>query len=45
VGVFDSNLRDEIEDFSFFVPWDIERNTPMVTVDITGVFLDTLWIA
>jgi hypothetical protein len=45
VGVFDSNLRDEIEDFSFFVPWDIERNTPRVTVDITGVFLDTLWIA
>ena len=45
VRVFDSNLHDEIEDFSFFVPWDIERNTPRVTVDITGVFLDTLWIA
>ena len=45
VRVFDSNLRDEIEDFSFFVPWDIERNTPRVTVDITGVFLDTMWIA
>jgi GNAT superfamily N-acetyltransferase len=42
---FDSNLREEIEDLTFFVPWDIEKNMPRVTVDVTGVSLDTVWIA
>ena len=35
----------EIEDLTFFVPWDFESNMPKVTVDVSGVFLDTLWIA
>jgi len=35
----------EIEDLTFFVPWDFENNMPKVTVDVSGVFLDTLWIA
>ena len=43
--VFHSKLSDEIEDLTFFVPWDIERNIPKVTVDVTGIFLDTLWVA
>lgn len=43
--VFGSNFREEIEDLTFFVPWDIERNIPKVTVDISGVSLNTLWIA
>jgi GNAT superfamily N-acetyltransferase len=43
--VFDSNFREEIEDLAFFVPWDIERNIPKVTVDISGVSLDTTWIS
>ena len=42
---FDSSLREEIEDLTFFVPWDLERNIPKVTVDIAGVSLDTMWIA
>jgi len=42
---FDSSLREAIEDLAFFVPWDLERNIPKVTVDISGVSLDTLWIA
>lgn len=42
---FDSNLRDEIEDLTFFTPWDFERNIPRIHVDISGVSLDTLWIA
>ncbi len=40
-----SRLREEIEDFTFFVPWDLEKNTPRICVDISGVSLDTLWIA
>jgi GNAT superfamily N-acetyltransferase len=35
----------EIEDVTFFVPWDFEKNMPKVTVDVSGVFLDNLWIA
>jgi len=35
----------EIEDVTFFVPWDFEKNMPKITVDVSGVFLDTLWIA
>jgi len=35
----------EIEDLTFFVPWDFEMNMPKVTVDVAGVFFDTLWIA
>jgi GNAT superfamily N-acetyltransferase len=42
---FDSHLREEIEELAFFVPWDLERNIPKVTADITGVSLDTMWIA
>ena len=42
---FDSRLREEIEDLTFFVPWDLERNIPKVTVDIAGVSLNTMWIA
>ncbi|MFB0506177.1 MAG: GNAT family N-acetyltransferase [Thermodesulfobacteriota bacterium] len=42
---FDSSLREEIEDLTFFVPWDLERNIPKVTVDSAGVSLDTMWIA
>jgi len=42
---FDSSLREEIEDLVFFVPWDLERNIPKLTVNIAGVSLDTIWIA
>jgi GNAT superfamily N-acetyltransferase len=42
---FDLSLREEIEDFTYFVPWDIERNIPRIAVNILGVSLDTVWIA
>jgi len=42
---FDPGLLEEIEDLAFFIPWDLERNMPRVTVDTRGVLLDTLWIA
>jgi len=45
VKVFDSTFREEVEDLTFFVPWDLERNMPRVTVDTASVYLDTLWIA
>jgi len=40
-----SDLSEEIEDLTFFVPWDLERNIPRIHVDISGISLDTLWIA
>jgi GNAT superfamily N-acetyltransferase len=42
---FHSGLSEEIEDLTFFVPWDLERNIPRIHVDISGISLDTLWIA
>ena len=45
VKAFDLSLREEIEDLTFFVPWDIERNIPRIAVQILGVSLDTVWIA
>jgi len=42
---FHSDLSEEIEDLTFFVPWDLERNIPRIHVDISGISLDTLWIA
>ncbi len=43
--MFDKGLRGEIEDLAFFIPWDIERNFPILNVDTTGVSLNTVWIA
>lgn len=43
--LFDSSFLEEIGDLAFFISWDIERNIPRVHVDISGVSLDTLWIA
>jgi GNAT superfamily N-acetyltransferase len=41
----DSSFREEIEELAYFVPWDVERNIPKIPVDISGVSLDTIWIA
>ena len=43
--VFGSNHQNEIENLAFFVPWNIERNIPKVTVNIASVSLETVWIA
>jgi hypothetical protein len=42
---FSPSLRREIDDLTYFVPWDIEQNFPKVTVDVNGVSLNTLWIS
>ncbi|MBW2057519.1 MAG: GNAT family N-acetyltransferase [Deltaproteobacteria bacterium] len=41
----DSRYREQIEELIFFVPWDFEKNMPRVTVDVSGVYIDRLWIA
>jgi GNAT superfamily N-acetyltransferase len=43
--VFDPSLHEEIQELTFFIPWDLERNIPKVTVNITGVSFDIVWIA
>jgi hypothetical protein len=45
VAKSDPGLREEIEELTYFVPWDIPRNTPKVQVDVSGVVVDTIWIA
>ena len=45
VTKFDSNFLEEIEELTYFIPWDIEKNIPKIPVDIAGVSLDTIWIA
>jgi hypothetical protein len=42
---YHSRFKREIEDLAYFVPWDIERNSPTIGVDIMGISLDMMWIA
>lgn len=42
---FHADFKQEIEELAYFVPWDIENNIPGISVDISGVALDRLWIA
>ena len=42
---FNPGFRQEVEELSYFLPWDIEKNIPRIHVDISGISLDTLWIA
>jgi GNAT superfamily N-acetyltransferase len=42
---FHAVSRQEIEDLTYFVPWDIEKNIPKLRVDISKISLVTLWIA
>ncbi|OGP92530.1 MAG: hypothetical protein A2156_08625 [Deltaproteobacteria bacterium RBG_16_48_10] len=43
--VFDSSLREEIEDLTFFISWDLQKNIPKIMVDVTGISMHTLWVA
>jgi hypothetical protein len=43
--IFNKSLHEEIENLTFFIPWDIEGNIPRVNVDMRGVFLDMVWVA
>jgi hypothetical protein len=42
---FSSSLSQEIEELTYFFPWNIEKNTPRIQVDASGISLDTVWIA
>jgi hypothetical protein len=42
---FHSRFKREIEELAYFIPWDIERNAPVIRVDISGISLDTVWLA
>ena len=41
----DPNLHEEIDDLTFFIPWDLEKDIPKLMVDDTGTSLHTLWVA
>lgn len=42
---FKPRFRQEIEDLTYFLPWDIEANLPRVQVEVSGVSLHEIWIA
>lgn len=42
---FGSNFREEIEDITFFIPWDIRKNMPILNIDATKVYLEKVWIS
>ena len=39
------DAEEDLESLSFFIPWNLERNIPNVSVDIASVCLDKVWIA
>lgn len=42
---FNSRFRQEIEELTYFIPWNIEKNFPGIHVDTTGISIDYLWIS
>jgi hypothetical protein len=34
-----------LDNFTYFVSWNIDSNQPQLVVDYTGTFLDSIWIA
>jgi hypothetical protein len=38
-------LDHEVEDLTYFIPWNIEKNFPRIRVDISRISMDTIWIA
>jgi GNAT superfamily N-acetyltransferase len=42
---FHSRFKREIEELAYFIPWDIERNSPSIRVDISKISLDMVWLA
>ncbi|HJX60303.1 MAG TPA: GNAT family N-acetyltransferase [Thermodesulfobacteriota bacterium] len=42
---FNSRFRQEIEELTYFIPWNIEKNFPGIHVDTTGISIDHLWIS
>ena len=43
--VCDPSLHEEIEDLTFFVPWDLQKDIPKLMVDDTGMSLHNVWAA
>jgi len=41
----DPSLHEEIDDLTFFIPWDLQKDFPKLIVDDTGTSLHTLWVA
>jgi GNAT superfamily N-acetyltransferase len=49
-GWIGSNLKitqqEGFEDLAFFVPWNLNRNSPLFSVDLSNIpFLETVWVA
>jgi len=42
---FHSAFKQEIEELTYFVPWDIENNIPRVHVHVSEITLGVIWIA
>ncbi|MCX5813161.1 MAG: GNAT family N-acetyltransferase [Proteobacteria bacterium] len=42
---FHSGFKQEIEDLTYFVPWDIENNIPRIHVHVSEITLGIIWIA
>jgi hypothetical protein len=42
---FSPRFRQEIEDLTYFIPWNIEKNFPEIQVDTTGISIDHIWIS
>jgi hypothetical protein len=39
------SFHQEIENLTYFIPWDVEKNFPRICVDISSISMDTIWIA
>jgi hypothetical protein len=38
--------QEVLQDLAFFVPWNLDRNSPLVSVDLANIpYLETVWVA
>jgi hypothetical protein len=46
VSQFKMSQQEVLQDLAFFVPWNLERNSPLFSIDMANSpFLETVWIA
>jgi GNAT superfamily N-acetyltransferase len=43
--VCDPSLHEEVEDITFFIPWDLQKDIPKLMVDDRGMSFDNVWVA
>jgi GNAT superfamily N-acetyltransferase len=46
ISQFKMPQQEVLQDLAFFIPWNLERNSPLFSIDLSNTpFLETVWVA